>query len=278
MTIVSPIQRQPKLTIFDSLQQNNIFNRPKSRFWVRLGFGDGFDRGGSQNGAQNSGVVVYKTVTKTPVELKIMKNLDFGLLEMLFCCRVSNMVSFGCLWIGETIVTKISNTFYWSHFWEHPQWPHWIWTQNDGFSLNFGLNCMNFIKISPTSESVTSRLLARLQFFWYLLCLTRAEKLKNGIYVARGYDLPPLPRANVKRNFEREKIQVDPPDDVHHPTMWKISNRVCKETLWDSVVNGCGFLLSKIVFFHVFQFFFQSDIALTPKQKVWKIIQKENRI
>ena len=70
--------------------------------------------------------------------------------------------------------------------------------------------------------SVTCRLLVRLQSAWYLLCLARAEKLKNGIYAARGYDLPPLPRANVKRNFK--KIQVDPPGRCAPPHHF--SNRV----------------------------------------------------
>ena len=57
------------------------------------------------------GPPTVKTITKTPVELKIMKNPDFGLLEMLFCCAESNIIKFGCTWIGEKIVTKIVDTF-----------------------------------------------------------------------------------------------------------------------------------------------------------------------
>ena len=46
---------------------------------------------------------------------------------------------------------------------------------------------------------LTFRILVRLQSFWYLFCLARAETSKNGIYNSKIYDLPTLPRVTLKR-------------------------------------------------------------------------------
>ena len=159
-----------------------------------------------------------------------MQNLDFGLLEMLFYCWETNMVRFCCVWAGERIRTTLETLFSWSSFREI------LWRALSGlntkwwFSLYFCLNFMHFSKIHQLQRSVTSRLLVCLQSSWYLLHLARAEKLKNGIYDARGYDLPPLPRANVKRNFGKSRLahQVD----VHHPTLWFSADLKRRSSKW----------------------------------------------
>ena len=56
-------------------------------------------------------LVFGKNITKNQSGSKQTQNPDFGLLEMLFCCGESNIVRFGCTWIGEKIVTKIVDTF-----------------------------------------------------------------------------------------------------------------------------------------------------------------------
>ena len=147
-----------------------------------------------------------KNSSKIIFWIKVMQNHDFGALEMLLRCTRTNILWQECIWVGETIYTKIRHDFLngWTRFaWSGPHTPWDVSTAHP--SLDFR-KFSNFLHLPSNQKYIYTWWIRK---FLDVLKSYESESFISGVYDARGHDLPPLPRENVKR--VSVKIQIGPP-------------------------------------------------------------------